>query len=228
MLKDKAVSNITHTVLTVMRAVVTRVKCVRVLCALTVCVKCAAAICARALDADNMKNTKKITLCGMVASLSIVIMLTSYFPYLTYAIPALAGIFMMVPLIECGVSWSFGTYIASSAIIFITGETEAKLLYVLFLGYYPILKSLIERIKKQAVEWVLKLVCFNAAAVAFYYVSSMLFAVSFDDLGDFGKYGAFIFLAICNVVFVIYDIGISRVASYYIISLHDKVKKIIK
>ena len=203
-------------------------KCVRVLCALTVCVRCAAAICARALDADNMKNTKKITLCGMVASLSIVIMLTSYFPYLTYAIPALAGIFMMVPLIECGVSWSFGTYIASSAIIFITGETEAKLLYVLFLGYYPILKSLIERIKKQAVEWVLKLICFNAAAVAFYYVSSMLFAVSFDDLGDFGKYGAFIFLAICNVVFVIYDIGISRVASYYIISLHDKVKKIIK
>lgn len=175
-----------------------------------------------------MKNTKKITLCGMVASLSIVIMLTSYFPYLTYAIPALAGIFMMVPLIECGVSWSFGTYIASSAIIFITGETEAKLLYVLFLGYYPILKSLIERIKKQAVEWVLKLICFNAAAVAFYYVSSMLFAVPFDDLGDFGKYGAFIFLAICNVVFVIYDIGISRVASYYIISLHDKVKKIIK
>ena len=190
--------------------------------------RCAAAICARALDADNMKNTKKITLCGMVASLSIVIMLTSYFPYLTYAIPALAGIFMMVPLIECGVSWSFGTYIASSAIIFITGETEAKLLYVLFLGYYPILKSLIERIKKQAVEWVLKLICFNAAAVAFYYVSSMLFAVSFDDLGDFGKYGAFIFLAICNVVFVIYDIGISRVASYYMISLHDKVKKIIK
>lgn len=190
--------------------------------------KCAAAICARAVDADNMKNTKKITLCGMVASLSIVIMLTSYFPYLTYAIPALAGIFMMVPLIECGVSWSFGTYIASSAIIFITGETEAKLLYVLFLGYYPILKSLIERINKQAVEWMLKFICFNIAAVAFYYVSSMLFAVSFDDLGDFGKYGAFIFLAICNVVFVIYDIGISRVASYYIISLHDKVKKIIK
>ncbi|MBQ8740225.1 MAG: hypothetical protein IJY79_01585 [Clostridia bacterium] len=175
-----------------------------------------------------MKNTKKITLCGMVASLSIVIMLTSYFPYLTYAIPALAGIFMMVPLIECGVSWSIGTYVASSAIIFITGETEAKLLYILFLGYYPILKSLIERLRKQVIEWVLKFVCFNIAAVVFYYVSSMLFAVSFDDFGDFGKYGALIFLAVCNVVFVLYDIGISRVASYYMYALHDKVKRIIK
>lgn len=175
-----------------------------------------------------MNNTKKITLCGMVASLSIVIMLTSYFPYLTYAIPALAGIFMMVPLIECGVSWSVGTYIASSAIIFITGETEAKLLYVLFLGYYPILKSIIERINKQAVEWVLKFICFNVAAVAFYYVSSMVFAVSFDDFGEWGRYGALIFLGLCNVVFVLYDIGISRVASYYMFKLHDKVKKIVK
>ena len=175
-----------------------------------------------------MKNTKKITLCGMVAALSVVVMLVSYFPYLTYAIPALAGLFMIVPLIECGVSWAFGTYIASAAIIFVTGETEAKILYILFLGYYPILKSLIEKINKQALEWVLKLAVFNVAAVAFYYASSVLFAVSFDDFGEWGKYGALIFLALCNIVFVIYDIGISRVASLYIFKLHDKIKKIIK
>ena len=190
--------------------------------------KCAVAIFAPARAVDSMKDTKKITLCGMVAALSIVIMLTSYFPYLTYAIPALAGLFMMVPLIECGAVWAVGTYIASSAIIFITGETEAKILYVMFLGYYPILKSLIEKIKKQFIEWVLKLVCFNIAATAFYYASSALFAVSFDDLGEWGKYGALIFLALCNVVFVIYDIGISRIASRYMYSLHDKVRKIIK
>ena len=93
-----------------------------------------------------MKSTKKITLCGLVAALSVVIMLTSYFPYLTYAIPALAGLFMMIPLIECGLKWSISTYVASSFIIFITGETESKILYVMFLGYYPILKSIIEKI----------------------------------------------------------------------------------
>ena len=164
----------------------------------------------------------------MIAALSVAVMLTSYFPYLTYAIPALAGLFMMVPLIECGVSWGFGCYAASAVIVFITAETEAKILYVMLLGYYPILKSLIERINKQAVEWILKLVCFNVAAIAFYYISSALFAVSFDDFGEWGKYGALLFLALCNVVFVLYDIGISRVASYYMYALHDKVKKIIK
>ena len=175
-----------------------------------------------------MTSTKKITLCGLVAALSVVIMLTSYFPYLTYTIPAIAGLFMMIPLIECGAVWGFATYAASAFIVFITGETEAKILYVMFLGYYPILKSVIEKINRQIIEWTLKLLCFNVAAIAFYYVSTIVFNVSFDDFGEWGKYGALLFLALCNVVFVIYDIGISRVASYYMFALHDKVKKIIK
>ena len=177
-----------------------------------------------------MKNTKKITLCGMVAALSITVMLTSYFPYLTYAIPAIAGIFMMVPLIECGVAWSFGAYISSAIVaLLLPGDVESKILYVMLLGYYPILKSLIERINKQVIEWILKLVCFNIVAVAFYFIaSSALFGVSFDDFGEWGKYGAWAFLGVCNVVFVIYDIGISRIAGYYMMTLHNKVKKIIK
>lgn len=178
--------------------------------------------------AANMKNTKKITLCAMISALSVVVMLTSYFPYLTYAIPAIAGIFIMVPLIECGVPWAIFSYIASAAIVFFVGENEAKLLYILFLGYYPILKSVIERIKKQFVEWILKLLCFNAATLLFYYVASALFSISFDDLGSLGKYGAPIFLLLCNIVFVVYDIGISRVASYYMISLHNRIKRIIE
>ena len=176
----------------------------------------------------DMKNTKKITLCGMVAALAVVVMLTGYFPYLTYAIPAIAGLLMIVPLIECGVGWSFATYVSSAVLTFVIGETESKILYIMFLGYYPILKSLIERIRKQLVDWLLKLLCFNAAAIAFYYISSAVFAVSYDDFGMFGKYGAVIFLAVCYIVFVLYDIGISRVASYYMLSLHDKIKKTIK
>ena len=164
----------------------------------------------------------------MVAALSVVVMLTSHFPYLTYAIPAIAGLFMLVVVIECGLSWGFGTYIASAAIVFAVGEQQATLLYIMFLGYYPILKSIIEKLKSQAIEWVLKLICFNAAAIAFYYVSTLVFGISFDDFGDWGKYGALLFLALCNVAFVLYDIGISRIASYYMFTLHDKIKRIMK
>lgn len=225
MLKGKAAHSIILTVLTEITADAAPVMCATVLFAQIVAVNVWAET---SYPVANMKNTKKITLCGIVAALAVVVMLTGYFPYLTYAIPAVAGLLMMVPLIECGAGWSFATYTSSAVLIFIIGETESKILYILFLGYYPILKSLIERIRKQLVEWVLKLLFFNAAAVAFYYISSVLFAISYDDFGILGKYGAVIFLALCNIVFVLYDIGISRVASYYMFSLHDKIKKIIK
>ena len=190
--------------------------------------KCLAEIYALVLVVVDMKNTKKIALCGMIASLCVVIMLTSHFPYLTYAVPAISGLLMIVPVIECGITWGIATYITSSALIFFIGEAEAMLLYILFLGYYPILKSLIERINKLALEWVLKLVCFNVAAIAFHYLSTNLFGVPIEEFGLFGKYGLLMFLLLCNVVFIVYDIGVSRMASRYMFSLHDKVKKIMK
>ena len=39
-----------------------------------------------------MKNTSKITFSAIMSALAVVIMLISYFPYLTYAIPAIAGL----------------------------------------------------------------------------------------------------------------------------------------
>ena len=176
----------------------------------------------------DMKNTSKITLCAVCAALSAVFMLTSYFPYLTYAIPAVAGLVCMVPLIEIGAVYGMATYAVSAVLVLIFGELEASLLYVFLFGYYPILKALVERIHRMTVEWIIKLLCFNAAAITAYFVSSKVFSVSFEDLGILGRYGALIFLLMCNVVFVLYDIAISRVSVIYMSRLHPKIKKFIK
>ncbi len=175
-----------------------------------------------------MKHTKKITLCGIIAALSTVVMLCGYFPYLTYAIPAIAGLFMIAPLIECGVYWSLGSFAVTAIITLFAGEVETKVLFITLFGYYPILKAVIERLKSRVAEWLLKLLVFNASAVASYFIMSLLFNISFSELALWGKYGAYILLALCNGIFVIYDVGISRVAAYYSYALHDKIKKILK
>lgn len=190
--------------------------------------KCLEAIFVLVQVAGNMKNTSKITLCAVCAALSAVFMLTSYFPYLTYAIPAVAGLFVMVPLIETGTSFGVATYAVSAVLIMLFGEIEASLLYVFLFGYYPVLKAVIERIRRMALEWIIKLLCFNVAVIVAYFVSSSVFAVSFDDLGILGQYGAVIFLLLCNIVFVLYDIAISRVSVFYMARLHGKIKKMIK
>ena len=112
-------------------------------------------------------------------------------------------------------------------LIFIFGEPKSKILYILFFGYYPILKSVIEKIRKPVIEWLLKLAVFNAAAVASYLILSYVFNISYDDFGKLGQYGAYIFLAAVNIAFVIYDIGFSRVAGLYMYRLHSKVKKLL-
>lgn len=174
-----------------------------------------------------MKKVKKITLCGIFTALSVVIMMLSYFPYLTYAIPALSGLCIMVLVVEINKSWALGAYLASSVLVFLFAEPEAKLMYIGLLGYYPIVKALIESINKPIIEWVLKLIVFNAAVLIIYALFAKFFGVTTEDFGELGKYGAYIFLAIGNIVFVVYDFAISRVAVFYLNIVRPKLKRLL-
>ena len=169
------------------------------------------------------KNTSRITFCAILAALSTAFMLLSYFPYLTYAVP-----FMMIAVIEINIRWAWGAYFSSAILVFIFAETEAKLMYVLLFGYYPILKAIIEKLRKPIIEWVLKYLVFNVSVLAVYAGMSFIFDLGLDDIGDFGKYSVYILLVMANIVFALYDITVSRIAMLYMVRLHDRIKKMIK
>ncbi len=175
-----------------------------------------------------MKKTKNITLCAMMAALASAFMLTSYFPYLTYAIPAMAGLFVMVSVIELNAKWGVLTFFASAIIVFLIAEPEAKLLYILFFGYYPILKAVMERQKSRVLEYIVKFLIFNVAIVLTYSVFAGIFGIELGDFGDFGKYTIAIVLAVANIVFIIYDKAVSQLAGFYMYRLHSIVKRILK
>ncbi len=175
-----------------------------------------------------MKSNLKLTVSAVCAALATAFMMLGYFPYLTYAVPAMAGLFVMVPLIEIDKKYAFFTYITSALLIFFFAEPESKMLYICLFGFYPIVKAAVERLNKAPLEWIIKILIFNACAVLDYYISVKLLGVGFDDLGVIGEYGIYIFLILCNIVFVLYDIAISRVAAFYIARLHGKIKSIIK
>lgn len=175
-----------------------------------------------------MKNTSKITFSAIMSALAVVIMLTSYFPYLTYAIPAIAGLCVMVVLIETDYKWAVFTYISSAVLVFMFAEMESKFLYLFLFGYYPILKSLIEKINKQIFEWILKIIIFNISILLVYGVFSKLFALSLDDFGALRQYGVAILLVLSNIVFIVYDIAVSRISMVYINMLHPKINRLFK
>ena len=175
-----------------------------------------------------MKRTSKITFSAMMVALASFFMLTSYFPYLTYSIPAIAGIFIMVSVIEIDKKWAVLSYFASAVIIFFLAEPEAKLLYIAFFGYYPIIKAAFENIKNRSLEYILKFAVFNAAVILSYTVLAGMFGVSFGEMDEFGKNTVWILLILANIVFPIYDIALSRVASFYMMRVHSTVRKILK
>lgn len=53
-----------------------------------------------------------------------------------------------------------------TAFAFLAGDKEAVVYYIMFFGYYPIIKGAIEgKIKTRAVQFVLKYAVFNAAVI---------------------------------------------------------------
>ncbi len=163
-----------------------------------------------------------------MAALASTFMLTSYFPYLTYAIPAMAGLFVMVSVIELNERWGIFTFLTSAFIVFLIAEPEAKLLYILFFGYYPILKAILEKQSSRVVEYVVKFLAFNGAVVLTYKVFAGIFGVDLSFLGEFGKYSVPILMIVSNVVFLLYDKAVSQLAGFYMQRLHNTVKRILK
>ena len=175
-----------------------------------------------------MKNTKKITFSAITAALAVVVMLGSYFPYLTYSIPALASLFLLLPTLALGARWGWLSYGVASVITLLTGELEAKLIFVMVIGYYPVLKECIERIKIKPLAYLIKLAVFNASLAAFYFVITGLAGVDPSEYGMGMKYGQFIFAALANVVFFVFDAAITRLTFLYFLKYHDRVKKLLK
>lgn len=190
-------------------------------------------VCATAAgwDADNMKSnignskTFRIAFCGVTAALSLALMmLTSLIPIGTYAFPCFAGIFISAIVIEYGAKWAFGVYATVSLLaLLLAGDKEAVVYFIVIFGYYPIVKGIIERkIHNKPFQYILKLLTFNAAAVAAFFAGAFLLSVSPEEYTLFGIYLPWLFLIAGNFFFLLYDYAVTVFVTQYVRRLHDK------
>ena len=173
-------------------------------------------------------KTKNVTFCGIAAALATVIMLVGYFPYLTYAIPCIASMVIMVVTVELGKKYAFATYLVSLLPITLFCETESKLLYICLVGFYPILKAVFEKPCSRVLEYALKIIFLNLSIFVIYLLSTFVLGIPFEDMGELGKYGGVILVVAANIVFLLYDFCVGKMAFAYIIKFHSSVKKMLK
>lgn len=177
-----------------------------------------------------MNKTSKTTLGAMTAALSVVIMLLTVVPVMTYASPMLAGTLLLVIVIETDKKWGYAVFTVAAVLsVLLASDKQAVILYIIFFGHYPVTKAIIEsRIKSRVAGWIVKYAVFNAAMVFSYYLVVSVFAFPMDEVGDMGKYGTLILLAVGNVFFPVYDIMLSRVVTLYVLRIRKAVRKVFK
>ena len=166
----------------------------------------------------------------MTAALSVVIMLLTVVPVMTYAAPMLAGMLLLLIVIETDKKWGYAIFAVVAVLsALLATDKQAVILYIMFFGHYPVTKALIEgKIKSRAVEWLVKFLVFNVTMISAYLLVVQVFAFPMEEIGDMGKYGSLILLAVGNIVFPVYDITMTRLVLIYDLRLRKVVRKFFK
>ena len=161
----------------------------------------------------------KVSLCGVTSALALLIMFMSgIFPMLDYALPMYAGFTMVVVIVEANRKWALMTYITVSVLcLFLTPNYQASFLFILFMGYYPILRYSLEKIGFKPLRLLIKFAVFNAAIIVYYNIFTKLFTGidMTDDLGWFGEYSIYAMWVAANVLFVFYDYLLGELTKIY-------------
>lgn len=171
-----------------------------------------------------MKKTNKlafrISLGGVITALCVFSMFcTGFLPMLDYTIPTFAGFLMVIMIVETGAKWAVTTYAAVSFLsLLVTPNYQASLLFVLFMGYYPIMKVYLDKLKNKTLSWIIKYAVFNAAIVILFMLFQYIFTTEdmLEGMEMFGKYAALVLWLAANLFFFIYDRLLGQLTNIYV------------
>jgi hypothetical protein len=155
---------------------------------------------------------------------------------LDLSMAALSSFFCIFAVIELGGAYPWLIYAVTSVLsIILMPYSLGGWFYLLFFGFYPILKEKIEA-SKRPISWGIKLIVLNIALIcgtfiAYFLIFGKLESKSFFDAFLFvfggektGKWVAVGTYALFNGVFVLYDVALTRLITFYVFKLRKKFK----
>lgn len=161
-------------------------------------------------------KSKEISAGGIFAGLSLLMLyMTSVVPTASAAFTALAGLMPTFAVLHSGVLTGIMVYLVSIIIgIFLTPVKSYVVMFAVVFGVYPFAKYFIDKVKSKAGRVVLKIAVSNLmiAFLIFVYSKLLFNSMVFAKILDFGIIYMFAFL---NVVFWLYEVGITQVFDMY-------------
>jgi hypothetical protein len=163
---------------------------------------------------------KRLTLSAIFTAIGVVILyIGCFFQVADLSVCAIASLIVVMAALELGLKSAFAIYLATSVIsLLILPAKFIAATYAVFVGCYPLLKNLFERLPK-AVSWILKLLSANAALTLMFVLSAYVFKI--DDKMTAPIIAAT--YALANIAIVLFDIALNRLILLY----HYKFRKML-
>ena len=155
-------------------------------------------------------QARKIAFGGMMAALAVVIMsLGGLIPVATFVCPMLCMLILAFVTRICGNRIGWAWYGAVAILSLLLGPDKEAASVFVFLGFYPILKPRLDRIK---LGYLLKLALFNVLILTMYTLLIHLFGMDriAAEYQELGMIMTGVLLILGNVTFFLLDRVLSR------------------
>ena len=179
------------------------------------------------------QKTKRLTASALLAAMGVALLfMGSFIETLDLSMAALASFFCLFAVVEFGGIYPWLIFAVTGILAVIARpESMGGWFYILFFGYYPIIKDKLQKFKKP-LAWTLKILLLNAALAISLTIACFLlyggdfyntFMMTFGDEG-LGLYAAIGTYLLLNVTFVVYDIALNRLVVFYYVKIRNKFK----
>lgn len=170
-----------------------------------------------------------VALCGIMSGLAISVMFVfGFVPTFEYVTPAFAGVLVYVIKENLGVKYGLVSYVAVGLLcLLITSNYEAAMMFIFLLGYYPILREYIQKIKFVLLRGAVKLAVLAVSTTGCYLLLIYVFGMTelLEDSDDFGKYSMIVIVVLALFAFASYDIFLGYMKPFYEKIIKSKISK---
>jgi hypothetical protein len=165
-------------------------------------------------------KSKKVALGGVLGGLCVILLyLAVYLPTSRLFMYGISSVFCSIILIEAGHRWAWLFYASTSILLLIIVPDKVGLIpYLIFFGFYGILKYYIEGVRGKAVQLIIKGGVFLIAVFGAAIAAKELFTVDI-----YSKLPLWGLVLVALAIFYIYDYVYTLFITYY----ETKLRKVI-
>ena len=158
------------------------------------------------------ESTKRLSRLSLLTALGVgFLYIGSVLPTAQVTILAVAGFLSAVAVMMYSPLWAAAVYAVTAALaLLVLPEKSCAVYYAAFFGYYPILKSFLEKIRSRHLSWLAKIGVYTAAFLLWWFLGAGLF------LGEAAALRWYLLWPLGAIAFIVYDICLSFLISFYI------------